>query len=212
MILASAALNYNHCKESATGKGPHGRSREAAGENCFRCCDRPCCRRITERAILQRLVVGAVETVVPLDDPHAPLTGAAVLLAEQEAVVPPLEPLQLQFQGPVPVTLEALPAEQRLVVGAVLTVVPFAEPQVPLTAAVLLAEHDAVVPPLVPRRTSSTVRRRHRDATDCLFLDQSRHELPGVDRKPAGRKNHSATSWRLSFVGSRWARTEAATS
>jgi hypothetical protein len=28
-------------------------------------------------------------------------------------------------------------------------------------------------------------------------------ELPGVDRKPARRKNHSATSWRWSFVGSR---------
>jgi hypothetical protein len=34
----------------------------------------------------------------------------------------------------------------------------------------------------------------------------------GVDRKPAGRKNHSATSWCWSLVGSRWPRTEAATS
>jgi hypothetical protein len=29
VILAGGALNCNHCKESATGKGPHGRSREA---------------------------------------------------------------------------------------------------------------------------------------------------------------------------------------
>ena len=47
--------------------------------------------------------------------------------------MPPFNPAQLQAQGPVPVTVEALPAEQRLVVGAVGTVVPFADPQAPFT-------------------------------------------------------------------------------
>jgi hypothetical protein len=54
--------------------------------------------------------------------------------AEQEAVIPPLEPVQLQVHGPAPATDEADPVEQRFVAGALLTVVPFAEPQVPFTA------------------------------------------------------------------------------
>ena len=54
--------------------------------------------------------------------------------AEHEALVPPLLPAQLHDQGPLPATVEAEPVEQRLVVGAVLTVVPLAVPQVPFTA------------------------------------------------------------------------------
>ena len=54
----------------------------------------------------------------------------------QTAVVPPFEPAQLQDQEVVllPVTFEAVPAEQRPLVGAVADETPFAEPQVPLTA------------------------------------------------------------------------------
>lgn len=76
--------------------------------------------------------------------PHAVDLGAL-----QEASVPPFIPLQLQFQGPGPVTEEALPAVQRLVVGFVGTGVPFAEPQTPATTLVN-ALQEALVPPLVP--------------------------------------------------------------
>ncbi len=64
------------------------------------------------------------------------------------AVVPPLAPAQLQFHGPLPVTDEAVPAEQRPVVGALVSVWPFAVPQAPFTSR--LAEQLASVPPLLP--------------------------------------------------------------
>jgi hypothetical protein len=73
--------------------------------------------------------------------------------AEQLAAVPPLEPLQLHVHGPEPATDDDAPAEQRLAEGADDTVVPFADPQVPLTptaavftVTVVLAGAD--VPPL----------------------------------------------------------------
>lgn len=69
--------------------------------------------------------------------------------ALQGALDPPLRPLQFQFHGPGPVTEEALPVEQRLVVGFVGTGVPFAEPQEPATTLVN-ALHEAFVPPLTP--------------------------------------------------------------
>jgi hypothetical protein len=75
------------------------------------------------------------------------LSGADVG-AEQEAVVPPLPPAQLHDHGPEPVTDEAVPVLQRLVDGALPTVTPLADPQLPLTSS--WAEHDAVEPPLVP--------------------------------------------------------------
>jgi hypothetical protein len=56
-------------------------------------------------------------------------------LAEQLAVVPPLEPPQLHVHGPKPATDDAVPVEQRLAEGADDTVVPFADPHAPLTAA-----------------------------------------------------------------------------
>jgi hypothetical protein len=69
-------------------------------------------------------------------------------------MLPPLLPLQVQFHGPEPVTADAVPAEHKLVVGAVAVGVPFAEPQAPLIGGgvtiTTLAEHDAVVPPLLP--------------------------------------------------------------
>ena len=73
--------------------------------------------------------------------------------AEQLAMVPLLEPLQLHVHGPEPTTDDAVPAEQRLVEGADDAVVPFADPHTPLTGAgaaftatVVLAAAD--VPPL----------------------------------------------------------------
>ena len=81
---------------------------------------------------LQRLVAGAEGNVPPLAEPHVPLTGAAVILAEQLAVVPPFAPWQLQVHGPEPATALAVPALQRLLVGAELNVPPLAEPHWPL--------------------------------------------------------------------------------
>jgi hypothetical protein len=94
--------------------------------------------------------VGVVGGVVP---------PATVADAEQLAVVPPLEPPQLHVHGPVPATDDAVPAEQRLVEGAADTVVPFADPHMPLTGAgaaaftvtVVLAAGD--IPPL-PKQVS----------------------------------------------------------
>ena len=48
--------------------------------------------------------------------------------AEHGAVVPPLLPVQLQLHGPLPLTIEANPVLQRLVVGALLIATPFDEP------------------------------------------------------------------------------------
>lgn len=65
-----------------------------------------------------------------------PVGGGVVVcrLALQDAVVPPFEPTHDQFHGPEPVTLEAVPAEQRFVVGAVVRVVPLLVPHTPFTA------------------------------------------------------------------------------
>src|SRR4051794_398418 len=54
--------------------------------------------------------------------------------AEHCSVAPPLLPPQLQLQGPLPVTPEALPTSQRLVIGAFAAATPLADPQTPLTA------------------------------------------------------------------------------
>ena len=69
------------------------------------------------------------------------------------ALAPPLEPPQLHVQGPEPATDDAVPAEQRLVEGETIPVVPLADPHMPLTGAwlaftatVVLAAGD--VPPL----------------------------------------------------------------
>src|SRR3989344_2760678 len=66
--------------------------------------------------------------------------GAATsaFAATHDAVVPLLEE-HTQFHGPVPTTPLAVPTEQRLLAGAVLTVVPLAEPQEPLTCWVVAA-------------------------------------------------------------------------
>jgi hypothetical protein len=87
---------------------------------------------------------------LPLAVPHDPLI---IKFAEQLAVDPPLLPLQDQVQGPVPKTVVADPAEQRLVVGADDRLAPFDEPQTPLTgvgALLRLAEQATLDPPLLP--------------------------------------------------------------
>jgi hypothetical protein len=75
-------------------------------------------------------VVGAAKAVLPSDHPHAP--GASG--AEQAALVPPFRPLQVQVQGPVPLTLLAVPLAQRPLLGAEPTATPLAEPQAPFMA------------------------------------------------------------------------------
>lgn len=82
-----------------------------------------------------KFVVGVILTPTPFALPQTPLTEVLVLLAEHDAVVPPLEPVHDHVHGPVPDTAVAVPAEQRFVVGAVLTVEPFEGPQAPFTAA-----------------------------------------------------------------------------
>jgi hypothetical protein len=59
-------------------------------------------------------------------------TGAELRYAVHIEGVPPFVPSHVQYQGPVPVVVDAVPVLQRLVVGAVVTVVKLAAPQVPL--------------------------------------------------------------------------------
>jgi len=56
--------------------------------------------------------------------------------AAHEAEVPPLLPLQVQLQGPVPFTKDGVPALHKLVVGLLVKVAPLAEPHAPLTGGV----------------------------------------------------------------------------
>ena len=83
---------------------------------------------------LQRLAVGALLSLPPFEEPHAPFTGCAeaTFFAEQVAVVPPPLPAQLHDHGPLPVTVDAAPAPQRLAVGALARLSPFEEPHAPL--------------------------------------------------------------------------------
>jgi len=74
--------------------------------------------------------------MVPFAVPHEPAT--TLVNAWHEVFVPPPEPLQFQYQGPVPTTEVAVPAEQRLTVGATENVLRFEEPQVPFTTAAVV--------------------------------------------------------------------------
>jgi hypothetical protein len=56
-------------------------------------------------------------------------------LAVQVAVVPLFVPTHVQFHGPLPVTADAVPFEQRFVSGAMKTVPPLLLPQTPLSGA-----------------------------------------------------------------------------
>jgi hypothetical protein len=81
------------------------------------------------------LIVSPTETVMLCDPLAVRLAVGEVQLlgAAHGAFVPPPEPSQYQVHGPVPDTAVAVPALQRLVVGALDTGVPLAEPQTPLT-------------------------------------------------------------------------------
>jgi hypothetical protein len=85
--------------------------------------------------LVQKLVAGATENTPLLLVPHKPLVCEADdrLKLVQPSSVPPLLPKQLQFHGPLPVTLPAEPVVQRFVVGAAATVCPLLLPQEPLT-------------------------------------------------------------------------------
>jgi hypothetical protein len=80
---------------------------------------------------VQRFVVGAVLTVDPFALPHAPFVSSR---AVQLTVAPRPEPAQVQLQGPLPLTFDAVPALQRFVVGLLVRSAAFEEPQAPLTA------------------------------------------------------------------------------
>jgi hypothetical protein len=54
------------------------------------------------------------------------------MLALQLAVVPPLLPLQLQFHGPDPARVVAVPEVQKFAVGAAENVLPLLTPHTPL--------------------------------------------------------------------------------
>jgi hypothetical protein len=77
---------------------------------------------------LQRFAEGATKDACPFAEPQAPLTSR---FAEQPSVAPPFDPAQVQFQGPVPVTPEGVPALQRFAEGVVKEPCPFAESQAP---------------------------------------------------------------------------------
>jgi hypothetical protein len=84
------------------------------------------------------IICDAVGIVRPLGDGVSVVAdGALTDCVEHEAVVPPLLPAHVQLQGPMPTTYEAVPLVQRLVLGALVTLLLFAEPQTPITAPVL---------------------------------------------------------------------------
>ena len=85
-----------------------------------------------------RPAAGATVSGWPFEGPHDPASGVGGAAALHEAVSPPLEPAQVQVHGPVPLSVEAVPAEQRLAVGAVVSVLPLAEPHTPSVVAVVL--------------------------------------------------------------------------
>jgi len=100
----------------------------------------------------QRFSVGAEVKLAPSLEPQTPLTGRSPV--EQETVAPPLNPSQFQDQGPEPKTAEAVPIEQRFVVGADVTLAPSLEPQTPSKD--LSAVQLALVPELIPLQVQET--------------------------------------------------------
>jgi hypothetical protein len=113
---------------------------------------------VTDEAVpvVQRLAFGSLLRLSPLDNPHAPFTAAGLSAAEHCAAVPPLLPVQLQSHGPLPVTDETVPVVHRLVVGLLVRLSPFDEPQAPLTGVGFSdAVHNAVAPPLLPAQLQS---------------------------------------------------------
>jgi hypothetical protein len=81
--------------------------------------------------LLHRPLAGALVNVSPFEEPHAPLTAGAAVVAEQEASPPPLTPEQTQYHGPLPPMEEAVPALHRPLAGVVEKAAPLALPQAP---------------------------------------------------------------------------------
>lgn len=77
-----------------------------------------------------------------------------VLLAEQLAEAPQL-PVQLQVQGPDPVTEEVVPVEQRLLVGVVANDCPFALPQAQAFRSTAFVAEQLTVPQESPIQVHS---------------------------------------------------------
>lgn len=101
--------------------------------------------------VVHRLAVGAVLTDTLFAVPQTPLMGGLASGAAQELVEPPPEPVHIQPQGPVPVTVVAAPVVHRFAVGLLLTATPLAEPHMPLTGELATgAEQELVVPPPEP--------------------------------------------------------------
>ena len=74
--------------------------------------------------------------VLGLMVPLLPAEGVTVQVctfAEQFAFVPPFDPWQVHAQGPEPLTELAVPALQRLVLGAEVKLCPLADPHWPFT-------------------------------------------------------------------------------
>lgn len=94
--------------------------------------------RVKEPA--HKLTDGAVELATLYAEPHPPVE------AEQDAVVPPPEPVHVQLHGPVPPTVEAVPVEHNPAAGALLTATPFAEPHVPFVTVAVAQEVVAKSP------------------------------------------------------------------
>jgi hypothetical protein len=76
-------------------------------------------------------VLGMIVRLAPFALPQRPLISS---WAAQACVAPPFDPAQVQAKGPEPVTVDADPALHKLVVGALVTLVPFALPQAPLVS------------------------------------------------------------------------------
>ncbi len=97
-----------------------------------------------------KLVVGAALSKAPSDDPHAPSISFDVSLSSALHITlsPEPAPMQIHIHGPLPYMEEAVPALQRFVVGAVVTEVPLAEPQEPVTS--VAVEQAAEVLPHAP--------------------------------------------------------------
>ena len=97
-------------------------------------------------------LLGTVCAVVGLMLPLLPAEGVTVqvcMVAEQFAVEPPCAPVQVQVHGPVPATVLAAPALQRLVAGAAVNVPLSAVPHTPFWLNVAVTEQLAVIAPVV---------------------------------------------------------------
>jgi hypothetical protein len=91
--------------------------------------------------------------VVPLEEPQVPAIGVTASGALHDARRPPFVLVHVQFQGPVPDTVDAVPIAQRLRVGVEVLAIPLDVPQdalVPGVVGMVGAVQDAVAPPLLP--------------------------------------------------------------